>query len=86
MGDIKDNPYYKAWAEHVRRCEQEEREEKDRQSKKLAAYTEMVRDESKLLTLIELVNKGKITTEDAAEEVNMSVDDFRTKMKGMFYN
>lgn len=44
------------------------------------AYTEMVRDESKLLTLIELVNKGKITLEDAAEEVNMNVTDFQARM------
>ena len=45
------------------------------------AYIEMIRNESKLLTLVGLVNKAKLYIEDAADEANMSVADFQAKMK-----
>ena len=45
------------------------------------AYIEMIRNESKLLTLVGLVNKAKLSIEDAADEANMSVADFQAKMK-----
>ena len=48
------------------------------------AYIEMIRNESKLLTLVGLVNKAKLYIEDAADEANMSVADFQAKMKSFY--
>lgn len=45
------------------------------------AYTEMIKSDTRLLTLIELVNKNKLTVKEAAEEAEMSVEEFEVEME-----